>query len=269
MSKSEQGSDLYIVENSNGKKETRRKSLKMESFQKLSFNSERKSLNEETTEKLGGKIKSKSLRKQNSLYKKTKNVLHPYQLVIDQLYQKPKEKLNYIGQQKFKHDVLSDLLLQGNSLLLFFLSDENPTFNSVMLNDFNFYYRKLMFLNVNPILISPHNKEEFESTYEQKKNSFHIIYDNMKNFFNIFQIKTNKIHVAILFDKEGVKNHIIVESGAARINFMSFFLHTDETGKKINEFYLNDLKYSKKRRSKAMLNSSLPFDDEEENDLSG
>eukprot|EP01080_Neovahlkampfia_damariscottae_P012107 gene12107-5599_t len=257
MSKSDgSAQDLYIVERSNGQKEARRKSLKMEGVQKLDFD-----LRSRSTSPKG---KSKSLRKQNSLHKKTKTVLHPYQLVIDGLYQKQKEKLIYIEQQKFKHDFMRDLLGQGNSLLLFFLSTENPTFNSVMLNDFNFYYRKLMFLNVNPILITPQSQEEFEVDYEQKKNSFHIIYDNAKNFFNIFQIKTSKIHVAVLVDKEGVKNHIVVESGAARINFMSFFLHTDETGKKINEFYLNELKYSKKRRSKAILPTDMiPFGDDE------
>jgi hypothetical protein len=255
--------EVEIVEKSNGRKETKRKSIKLDAVQKLntvrSFSTHN---NSEEAPKLNLLKKSKSLRREPTLLKKTKTVLHPYQLLIDHLYQKQTEKINVISELKFKHDSIQELLNQGNSLLLFFVSDINDPFTQVMLDDFHYYYRKLMFLNVNPILVTSESQETFNTSYHHKISSFHVIFDPTRKLNNYFNIKSNKIEVALLFDKEGVKNHIVVESGAARINFMSFFLHTDETGKKIDEFYTTNIKYSKKRRSNAMFEKQLLFDEE-------
>jgi hypothetical protein len=254
--------EVEIVEKSNGRKETKRKSIKLDAVQKLNTVRSFSTHNSEEAPKLNLLKKSKSLRREPTLLKKTKTVLHPYQLLIDHLYQKQTEKINVISELKFKHDSIQELLNQGNSLLLFFVSDINDPFTQVMLDDFHYYYRKLMFLNVNPILVTSESQETFNTSYNHKISSFHVIFDPTRKLNNYFNIKSNKIEVALLFDKEGVKNHIVVESGAARINFMSFFLHTDETGKKIDEFYTTNIKYSKKRRSNAMFEKQLLFDEE-------
>jgi hypothetical protein len=253
--------EVEIVEKSNGRKETKRKSIKLDAVQKLNTV---RSFSSHSSEAPKPKLltKSKSLRREPTLLKKTKTVLHPYQLLIDHLYQKQNEKIKVIGELKFKHDSTQELLSQGNSLLLFFVSDVNDPFCQVMLDDFHYYYRKLMFLNVNPILITTESQDKFNTSYNHKISSFHVIFDPSRTLNHFFNIKSNKIEVALLFDKEGVKNHIVVESGAARINFMSFFLHTDETGKKIDEFYTDNIKYSKKRRSNAMFEKQLLFDEE-------
>eukprot|EP01080_Neovahlkampfia_damariscottae_P010401 gene10401-2930_t len=203
--------------------------------------------------------KTKSREFSNKIFQEIEN----YQILENQ-----QQKIQTISSYKYKSDSIDVLLKSGNSILLFFISDLKTEYQYRMIEDFQFYFKKLIFLNINPILITSKTEEHFNLFYQNPFN-FHVIFDQDEKILNNFDLQNiNKLNeVCVLIKNENIEKHIIIESNKKRINFIKFVLNF-ESAKKVNSFYDSNFNtaWKSKRRSKALVGEKIDLSDVLPND---